>query len=521
MQDFDFFEYTKSFENVGKCWKLNDFENIYGELIIVRGSHNDYLYGLFVDNFDNRIVACIAKELRSYCKHDWEKVLPYLYVSVLSSGLYLIYAKAQIPKVASRANNENSEKVTEISTLGKNSSFCVNDFLHFVLQDGLWGCVTNNQNLIPFKYDVLTYRNYGDGHCYISCGYNGIIIKHNGAFKKEYRYTGQYDLYDVSGEFLMGGFDDYLYDSLSDTYRFMFGKSWKIGKEFCHAKYHNSKWIVLNSEFCLPFNSNYLSNFKGRRFECSATKYNDFINGNLPNLPTEIFFESIKTINSTTLLCKQCSSRSLRNEVYALLNLEQHYLSNYYKYLIPINNEYYFSYDVGLGLLKDYKEYLPCKFTYITRPKNGWVFIARPYPYIPYNGFENKFYVLLWNVEVNPDFYIKYAAVVISCIDGINLHNLFKSNAFTLFQTGKDKYLLSSYSVLSEYVHWFDSSFQMSLNSPLSVSLIYSHCNWKSAEDISYLLEQNEKIITQDNYPEFFSLLESLDGNWDAYWNID
>ena len=94
-----------------------------------------------------------------------------------------------------------------------------------------WGCIDESARIIiPIRYDTIEFRQYDCGP-QIVCGRSGVLLtgtRELGFYEKNTIYTGVYDLFDMDGTLLLGGFDDYLFDSISRLYHFFFGRSWTI-----------------------------------------------------------------------------------------------------------------------------------------------------------------------------------------------------------------------------------------------------------------------------------------------------
>jgi hypothetical protein len=422
-----------------------------------------------------------------------------------------------------------------------------------------WGCIDCFGNIfIPIKYDSISIEEYEYACFYLRCGYNGELfsgVKEFISCKEETIYTGVYDLYNINGEFLIGGFDECKYDSESQTFQFLFGREWILYYSenkfsFDKNKYRindrNTKWLVLTKDFLFPFNFHYQTanlhqieknSPKGKRLsykrihlqtlggellpdsmftseEWVNTQYSK--NALYIDLPGEVLFDSVSTINRTTLLCSKDSQ-------YCLIRLDSRSKTDYYKYIKPIDNVYAFVYDGLIGLLKGNQLILSCQYSYLTNPVNDCVFAIRQYPYVPDSNLWNKYYVLFLNLKKRNnliyDFELKKETVAISEIDRDNVESYLSKGIFRIY-LAKNNTGLNDITIRKGFFHYFTEQFKQIVNRPghtLTDEEKRRRHYWISHKEMKRLREGPPK----EYYFEHYSIWDALDGDPGAYWNID
>lgn len=415
--------------------------------------------------------------------------------------------------------------------------------ISFIQEGGSWGCTNKKGNVIvPTKYDTISYKYFDETNGWIVCGRNGNIytgyIWHSNFYNErpfETRYTGVYDLYDTNGNLLLGGFIDYEYITKCNLFKFKYGQNYKLceGDGSYNSPYRfkpqYGEWILLNSQFRF---TNAYSYFKNDSF-CWITENRTSVLGSIFNRKAEylqgnvnledrigdritikdVFYSDIECKNSTTLLCK-------REGAYSIFNLNGAFFTPFYKWIEILNTTYAYVYQNGhIGLLKKGFTAIPCKYSYITHPIDGWCFAAIKYPYTPNSETWNKYYVILCNVEKNRYDFIPYENIIVAIdnIDGSSLQNLFYSGALLLYKKGCNKDI-SAFTISKQYKSLFRSEFLNILNQNFYDGE-YEHKNyWESAYACRLKLEYKSKANSiQDSY----SLMDALDGDPSAYWNID
>ena len=417
------------------------------------------------------------------------------------------------------------------------------DIISYAYNGKKWGVIDSMGNtVVPFIYDEIKIRENASGMILIMCGYDGEFYKgYTGRsnHKEETIYTGKYDLYDSKGEFLLGGFCDYEFDLQTMTFLFLFGRKWMLyPKHSDHPWEVNrfslgnpGKWIMLNMDFNIPFDYNlqyvdpithyYFTSkdsFKGGRFLYEKNKLMGYFKRYTSPIcfPADILFDKITNVNSTTIL--GINHPFCANEKRRVVHIGSHIKSDCYYWTETIDEQYTFVYRYGLGLLENGKEVLSCDYAFITKPVDGWTFVVKSYPYIPDKRVHGKYFVLLWDLkQYKYDFQIYKAIVAIEVIDKKDIEGLLYEGALKLYKVGEDETSLSSYTVQNKNIHRFNDSFVKMIHAPVNV-YEPSHTYWQSSEGMKLKKEGPIKSHYEDDH---YGLMDALDGNPDAYWNID
>ena len=407
-------------------------------------------------------------------------------------------------------------------------------------ENNLWGCVDNTgSTLIPSKYDIVSTRNYGDDIIHILCGHDGYFFKGKHGEKENTIYTGIYDLYDPYGNLLIGGLSDYEYDKGTSTYKLLFGKEWKLypkgnnSWDYDHYKCtKRGKWMILGNDFTIPFNYSlqYIDNLTGHWFSSKNSlkggifqyKDNQLVGEfhgykSLIPFPKDILFDKMSIINASTIC--GINNPGCANEERCIIFINKHTKSKFYTWTDTIDEHYTFVYRGRLGLLKDGKEVLPCEFDFMTKPFNDWIFIVKRYPFIPDASTWGKYYVLLYKIKDHyySDAELRSSIPAINIVDGDTVEQLFHNDAFELHLVGEDPNDLKSYAISKKFSNYFVSTFADLLSKPIEKDTP-SYSMWRSADMV-----EKEKRGKNNDYDDhdYYGLMDALDGEIEAYWNID
>ncbi|MBR0493695.1 MAG: hypothetical protein IJJ83_08045 [Muribaculaceae bacterium] len=423
-----------------------------------------------------------------------------------------------------------------------------------------WGCIDCSGNIfIPIKYDNIRIEEYEYAHFHIVCGYNGESFtgcsstSHFG--NEEKIYTGIYDLYDFDGDFLIGGFDEYRYDSSTKTFHFLFGRKWMLyptkykysSNEF-RVEDRNAKWLILTEDFRFPFDFHYQTSnqflsakesIKGSRFQYKIVLLKSLSGEYFPSstfttekwvdtqrskrvlfidLPGEVLFDSITIENNNIILCSN-------KRQYCLLYLKERIKSDYYEFIQPIDDTYAFVYDGYIGIIKKAKLVIGCHYSYITKPVNDCVFAIRRYPFFPMNDdLKGKFYVMFLNLKKRNncilDYELRNEVIAIEKIDKENLRALLSKGVFRLYSVNEES--TSSYPVTIQkgFFHFFSEQFNKVIHKPGQLKKIDKKIGsyWTSSDCMRDLKEGPKSY---SDYSEHYSIWDALENDPEAYWNID
>lgn len=436
------------------------------------------------------------------------------------------------------------------------------------------GCINSvGKVIIPIIYDTIALVDGVNNSSNILCGrggqdFRGINDTERFKFnpKETNIYTGVYDLYSDNGDILLGGFSEHKYDNRLHLYFFLFGRTWKLypreanwEKSTYSKSDFNAKWIILDENFITPFKFSFCPDkghgadwskyiFMGCKLEpqhiclrkVAGTYYpakfvseytwkknSEFQSTLLIDLPNDILFDEIISVSEKCIKVK-------KNNKYGIIYLQSKKISNYFDYIRIIDDEYAIALDNNyLGLLRNGELVLPCSYEYLTRPINDWVFAFREYPLLPNDQYKEKMYVRLIdlnNGKIKYDFSIKHQLlacedVEIALIDKMLNRGVFKLH--TLYLAKSD---------LSSICFQYPTNNHIIFNDEIAHNIGKQSDNREVNEDsgCGYHLwdyfwsvesldrELNpQKYIEEEPIEEHYGLLDALDGEWDAYWNID
>lgn len=436
--------------------------------------------------------------------------------------------------------------------------------VYLIKESNLCGCVDVTGNIIiPVKYDIISVI-YSTGEKQIICGrdgkqYTGYICKGNNEVEDEIKsvYTGVYDLYNHEGRFKIGGFIELRYNKEFKAYLLKYGHNY----EYCEGvgtasspyrfKHPYGEWILLSSRFCFVKSYSYLykasfpSNFwiteNNKSIEGAVLQYhNGYLygivrGGGKPDGPivfsNDVLFDDVKFVNSTTILCKRGRARTSSYSVIHVSEDKSRFshptfngntiFSPSYKWIKVLDEHYALVYDRNrIGLLKDARVAIPCDYSFITLPIDGWCFAAIKYPFIPDKETWNNYYVILCNVENHRYDFIKREDIIIA-IDNIseeNLEALLCGRGLLLYKMKDEDSNISSFTISNRYKTCFNQTFLQLLHSASIESGNECPHYWFSANSIESEMEHMNK---QPEIHETYSLMDALDGDPDAYGNID
>lgn len=437
--------------------------------------------------------------------------------------------------------------------------------VYLINENSFWGCVDIAGNvIIPIKYDIISVFDCTNEKL-IVCGrdgkqYTGYIRKKLFGVEKyqETVYTGVYDLYDHEGHLKIGGFIEFKYNKDFKAYLFKFGHNYKYleGNGTTSAPYRfkspYGEWILLSSYFCfikaysytfkryLPTKNwitennisiqGYVLQYHNGYLQGQVGKTNESIDPIV--FSNEILFDEIKFVNKTTIICERgkasvpsyCIIYVGKNKYsrfsHPVFN-DNTIISTNYRWVKNLDEHYTFvSNGYRIGLLKDGRTVIPCDYSFITKPIDGWCFAAIEYPFIPNKETWNNYFVILCNVQKHRYDCIKREDIIIA-IDNIskdNLEDMFYEGGFLLYKKNDEDSNISSYTISKKYKNFFNKTFLQLLNPTFFDGYTeYAHY-WLSSNSVK---NEIENMYKQPEINEKYSIMDALDGDPDAYWNID
>lgn len=431
------------------------------------------------------------------------------------------------------------------------------------VSDGLkWGCIDCKGDVfIPIKYDTIIIEEFEYAHFYLRCGYNGVFftgVDSSSSIENEKTiYSGIYDLFDFDGNFLLGGFDECRYDTESHTFQFLFGREWQLN--YADSKGHLwkneygksdrfAKWLILTEDFKFPFDffiqtkNPFLksdSSIKGHRLSFKIIHLNNLNGEFFPesmfttekwvssrrdalfiDLPGEVLFDSVSTISSDLLLCaKNCQ--------YCLIYINKRKVSDYFQYIMPIDDVYAYVYDgLRVGMIKNAELIIGCSFNYITNPINDCVFAVRKYPYVPDSNLSNNYYVIFLNLKKKTRLIYEYdlrkEVVAIRKINKDHIYPLLTKGVLRLFTVNNNSETAGSIGITIQkgFFHFFSEQFRRLVHRPGHVNdnNPKKHQYWISIDDMRAMKEGPHK---RNDYNDNYDIWDALESDPEAYWNID
>lgn len=382
---------------------------------------------------------------------------------------------------------------------------------------GTWGCLRKSgEKLIEAKYDCFKIQ--GE---YILGGRDGSMLGEgqHGYGYYESEYSGVYDLYDSDGKLLIGGFREFIQDTLHNLFMFKFGGEWKQdcedydkwGNSIDYYSYHfekgNSRWLVVDHNF----NSVMLQ--KDGEKKCflqhigTITKKkegNSIVN--YWNMPLELFSINEPQINPESLICGD------DHEQY-IVRISDGVQSSKYRRIKMINQNMFFYSSVednslvGIAELSenihsDDIQILNAldKNTFVlTHPVNGYVFGMS-------NINDNVCQVVLYNIYRGAD----YTLEAIKRIDKSELVKMVKKGYFLLYQEDKCDSALGVCVVKKDI---FDEDFQTYICEVNITPLRSNVSNYWYSED-NALQDCNNDECMDDGYPD--DQRDYMRDTWDA-----
>lgn len=414
-----------------------------------------------------------------------------------------------------------------------------------------WGCINCfGELIISIQYDCIEIRKEKDNQYYINCGRNGQFFTGQNGNKTgaelETIYTGVYDLYDIDGHLLFGGFDEYKYNDIVNLFFFFIGRIWHLDKTYYWSHYsiinNYGKWIVLThdldfvTDVCC-YNSRYygkghvvnphIVNFihvAGQAFPeqiAGGMNWEERSGGKsllLVDLPGDVIFDDVKVLNSNQLLCKNSGK-------YSLIWIKQRKRSKEYSYILSINDEYAFVLNSKIGLVRYGEETIPCEYSIITKPINGWSFVFANYPYFPNSEKGDKFYIRIVDARkiCSHKWEMKYAMLVAENVEKKIVEADLHKGYYRLLPSKNDiveEHDLKEVSLTEKATYLFCDDFLKQLDNPLKkVITSFEDKYWYT--DIELRKKKDSSKMSRDLSPNDYSLMDALDGEPDAYWNID
>lgn len=170
-----------------------------------------------------------------------------------------------------------------------------------------WGCVnTSGKVIIDAEYDCFKLIDR-----YILGGRDGVMLGEGqyGYSYYESEYSGVYDLFDIEGHFLIGGFREFKLLSSHNLFLFKFGGFWEEEcGDYDYFSYHfvkgNSRWLAVDKDFnsVILQNNGKKESFYKHRGSITKKEEKDGI-VNYWNMPLEVFSINEPYIDKDCIIC--------------------------------------------------------------------------------------------------------------------------------------------------------------------------------------------------------------------------
>lgn len=452
---------------------------------------------------------------------DGQEILPTIYSSIIPLD--------QSPAAFGRESNKQSDFYA-VGFGGYQNDYSSNFFCSD-MQDCIWGVVSNsNKLLVKAKYDCIKIV---DGH--FLCGRDGsYLYEESGDGRHEYasEYDGEYDVIDFNGNFIIGGCSEFHYNDELELYFLKFGGQWKNECTYeddwnnirCYSwVYHeaNQRWLILDKELnsIIPKKDGSSYKFPACFLGKITTKKNE--KGQIThywNMPLELFSIEYPKIKGGIMFYGEDGKRRairlrdkfISGEFYAL-----EYIDDYiYYYQYNDGNDFFVgigeyvspSNEINTGLVSQEHKYI-----LITRPVNGFCFVVTE----DENSICDVYLTNIRDAHHN----------LTKAISSIERRDLFdaitKGKLLPTLDDGCET--IKDIKVFDKTI--FDESFASEI-SIMSLDRIqgkvqsywYSVYRVESKEESYY---QSSDYIEDEPYTWEDSMMDALDGEPDAYWNID
>ncbi len=397
----------------------------------------------------------------------------------------------------------------------------------------VWGVVNNsNELLVKVKYDCIKII---DG--YFLCGRNGkFLYEENGDCSHDYadEYDGEYDVIDFKGNFIFGGCSGFHFDDELELYFLKFGGQWKKECTYeddwnnirCYSWVYyeaNSRWLILDKDLnsIIPMKDGSTYKFSSGFLGKITKKKNE--KGQIIhywNMPLELFSIDYPEITDGIMFFGEEGKRrairlrdkSISGEYNALKYIDDSIY--YYQYKVEndlyVSIGYYFPKDKqkNTGIISQEHNYI-----LITKPVNGFCFAVTQ----DENSVCDVYLINIEETQMNP----------IKAISKIKRNDLFDaiSKGKLLFTFDDKCESIRGINVVDKSI--FDDSFASAISEKeishdgiqsKGPSYWYSTYDVKSKEESSY---HSSEYIEDEPYSWEDSMMDALDGEPDAYWNID
>ena len=214
------------------------------------------------------------------------------------------------------------------------------NFFSGKVSGAIWGCINAEEGkvIIDDQYDCFKLQ---DG--FILGGRNGCMLyEDTGRDFYESEYGGIYDLFDLSGKLIIGGFSYFLYDNQRQIYFLLYGGRWQQYPDRYTFIKGNSRWLVLTRDLIsiVKKSDGERATFQDGFIGTITEKTEGEVVTNYWNMPLELFSINLPVIKDNLMISGDDTTQ------YAV-RLEDGVSSMGHKKISILSNDMYFFWDIA------------------------------------------------------------------------------------------------------------------------------------------------------------------------------
>ena len=374
------------------------------------------------------------------------------------------------------------------------------------IDGAIWGCMDKTGNvLVPPKYDCFKVK--GD---FILAGRGGVMLTRNHSFYGS-EYDGVYDLYDKSGELIIGGFKKFKFDAKHKLYKFFFGGRWvrdhelidewnNIYNDDYHFEEGMGRWIVTDTDLKsirLSKDGQKYEFSKGALVEIRIEKTEDKTTHYWP-CPIEILFRSKPYVAGEYLICPE------NEHSYAVRICDGKESCVYDQMSYIGKNRFYVRQGDCVGVVDfDGNIIVPIEYVVLTDPIGNFAFGVKE---------QEDYSCKVSLFDFNSDNIVEHCAIANSELDEV-LSRMVRG--FYLIYLSKENRDISSISVFRRNI--FDQDFQDKISDIEEGKLLkeFSRCYWFSNH---WRLEEDDEPDCGGDDDDYDYMRDSWDAMTDGMY---
>lgn len=387
------------------------------------------------------------------------------------------------------------------------------------INDALWGVVNRNgKRIIEAKY-----LNFKIQSGFIVAGRDGHYFPDD---DDEYdnwygsNFSGVYDLYNKEGELLIGGFREFEYDERNRLFIFFFGGEWKDYPAFdddwnnIHITGYKFEkgidlWLILDKDL-----KTIMRNKEGnsKQFEKGfigkiEIKKEDKRIKHIYNMPIDLMAKGFSHVAINSIIINDSNSEYHKSQA---VDIATGKMTKLYSKIEQITESlFYYADGDKVGITNINSDNLIGDCLLITYPVNNYILIAK-------EESEDNYRVSLLDL----DNLAQPIATVIHSIKGDDLVFLAEGHWLKM---ETDSSLSEFKSLVIPQSRFLDETFANLVSTKESTDhKIFSHDNsYFFSNDYHFNHDDNYDDGGDNDWQEHWDIMDALDGDPDAYWNID